>query len=51
MLRQPASRPGLHDVLLWVGVDDRGEELEIGGFEAEDGVLVIVHVMPTKYRK
>jgi hypothetical protein len=36
--------------LFWVGVDDRGLELEIAGIEFEDEILVI-HVMPTNFRK
>jgi hypothetical protein len=43
--------PGARDVLIWIGFDDRGEELEIAGFEAEDGAVVIIHAMPTKYRR
>ena len=36
--------------LFWVGVDNRGLELEIAGIEFEDEILVI-HVMPTNFRK
>lgn len=36
--------------LFWVGIDDRGLELEIAGVEFEDEILVI-HVMPTNFRK
>jgi hypothetical protein len=40
-------------LLLFVGKDSRGEELEIGIFPDErqgDG-WVVVHAMPTKYRR
>lgn len=31
----------------WVGIDDRGVELQIGGFVVDDGeTLLITHVMP-----
>ena len=36
--------------LFWIGVDDRGLELEIAGIEFEDGILVI-HVMPREFRR
>jgi hypothetical protein len=36
--------------LFWVGIDDRGLELEIAGVEFEDEILII-HVMPTNFRK
>lgn len=50
----PTALP-LHDdedpKLVWIGDDDRGVELEIVGVELEaDGVLLIIHVMPTHYR-
>ena len=35
--------------LFWIGVDDRGLELEIAGIEFEDEILVI-HVMPREFR-
>lgn len=34
----------------WIGVDERGRELEVLAFERPDCWLV-VHVMPTHYRK
>jgi hypothetical protein len=39
--------------LWWIGVDDRGVELEIIGFvDADDDALVIIkHVMPTAFRR
>ena len=39
--------------LRWVGVDDRGVELEIVGFVAaeDDDLVMIKHVMPTQFRK
>jgi hypothetical protein len=36
--------------LFWVGVDNRGLELEIAGIEFEDEILII-HVMPMNFRK
>jgi len=36
--------------LSWIGLDERGRELEIVAVERPDCFLVI-HVMPTHYRK
>jgi hypothetical protein len=41
---------------LWVGSDERGRELEIIAVETQGGrdpepVLLVLHVMPTHYRK
>ena len=36
--------------LFWVGINDRGLELEIAGVEFEDEILII-HVMPTNFRR
>lgn len=36
--------------LLWLGVDDRGLELEVIGIPIPRGVLII-HVMPRIYRR
>ena len=36
--------------LFWVGIHDRGLELEIAGVEFEDEILII-HVMPTNFRR
>ena len=36
--------------LFWVGVDDRGLELEIAGIEFADEILII-HVMPMNFRR
>ena len=36
--------------LFWVGIDDRGLELEIAGVEFDDEILII-HVMPTNFRR
>lgn len=41
---------------LWVGVDERGRELEIVAVQAQgekdpEPVLLVLHVMPTHYRK
>jgi hypothetical protein len=37
--------------LLWVGVDDRGIELEIIGLVADEDpdLVIIIHCMPTTY--
>ncbi len=45
----PADSDDLDDRLLWVGVDDRGVELEVIGID-QDGRLLIIHAMPTHYR-
>lgn len=34
----------------WIGDDERGRELEILAIEKPD-VLLIIHVMPTRYRR
>lgn len=34
----------------WIGYDDRADELEIVGFVVGD-ILLIPHVMPTRYRR
>ncbi len=36
--------------LVWVGLDDRGIELEIVALDLEDAVVVL-HVMPTGLRR
>ena len=36
--------------LLWIGVDDRGLELEIVGLYVGE-VLLIIHVMPYRFRR
>ena len=36
--------------LVWIGLDDRGIELEIVALDLDDAVLVI-HVMPTDLRR
>ena len=41
---------------LWVGVDERGRELEIVAVQTQgekdpEPVLLVLHVMPTHYRK
>lgn len=45
-----AADEELEDRLLWVGVDDRGVELEIVGVVEADYLLVI-HVMPRQFRR
>jgi len=36
--------------LVWIGLDDRGIELEIAALDLDDAVVVI-HVMPTSLRR
>jgi len=36
--------------LFWIGVDDRGLELEIAGIEFEEEILII-HLMPRDFRR
>jgi len=43
------SREGL-DLLSWVGLDPRGEELEITAVDYGNGDLGVFHAMATKYR-
>ena len=45
-----AGAPGEDDRLLWIGVDDRGVELEIIGVDLP-AYLLIMHVMPYAYRR
>jgi hypothetical protein len=41
----------MHDArLVWIGLDDRGIELEIVALDRTDDVVVI-HVMPTSLRR
>jgi len=50
---EPAVIPGdgdLDDRLLFIGVDDRGVELEVIAIEQPDHLLV-THVMPYAYRR
>ena len=44
------GRLNTKDKLIWVGIDDRGLELEIVAVAGNDYLLVI-HVMPTIFRK
>jgi hypothetical protein len=37
-------------LLRWVGVDDRGLELEIVAVGLADGSVLVIHVMPTQLR-
>jgi hypothetical protein len=46
----PADRDDLDDRLLWIGIDDRGVELEVIAVET-DGLLLVLHAMPTHYRR
>lgn len=45
----PADQDDLDDRLVWIGVDDRGVELEVIGIDQGERLLVI-HAMPTHYR-
>ncbi|OLT40608.1 hypothetical protein BJF85_05505 [Saccharomonospora sp. CUA-673] len=45
-----AGKDGYDDQLVWIGVDDRGVELEIVAVILPDFLLVI-HVMPTQFRR
>lgn len=50
---QPAriAATASHDArLVWIGLDDRGIELEIGALDRLEDVVVI-HVMPTSFRR
>jgi hypothetical protein len=46
----PARSETLDDRLVFVGVDDRGVELEIVAIQLP-GFLYIIHVMPTQFRR
>lgn len=46
----PASSDALDERLVFVGVDDRGIELEIIAIQLP-GFLYIIHVMPTQFRR
>jgi hypothetical protein len=39
-------------LLRWIGLDDRGIELELTGFVADEdsGLVIIIHVMPAAFR-
>lgn len=45
-----AGAEGEDDRLLWIGVDDRGVELEVIGVDLPD-YLLVMHVMPYAYRR
>lgn len=45
-----AAHSGLDARLVWVGVDDRGIELEIIALDLPQAIIVI-HVMPTALRR
>lgn len=50
---EPVSVPVTDTVdarLVWIGLDDRGVELEIVALDLPDAV-VVVHVMPTSLRR
>ena len=50
---EPMQRPGLfknEKKLTWIGIDDRGLELEVIGVEDEHEIFII-HVMPTIFIK
>jgi hypothetical protein len=46
----PASDGQADDRLVFVGVDDRGMELEVIAVQLPD-YLFVIHVMPTQYRR
>lgn len=46
----PASDGESDDRLVFVGVDDRGVELEVIAVQLAD-YLFVIHVMPTQYRR
>ena len=46
----PAPSDDLDDRLVFVGVDDRGVELEIIAIQLLD-FLFVIHVMPTTFRR
>ena len=39
------------DEYLWVGADDRGVPLEVAAVIVEDDLLLVLHVMPRRYRR
>lgn len=43
----PQGEPGW----LYIGPDDRGIELEVVAVEIEDDSLLVIHAMPTQYRR
>ena len=50
---QPVRIPATKDLearLVWIGVDDRGIELEIVALDLPDA-LVVIHVMPAALRR
>lgn len=50
---EPVRMPVLFDYeskLFWIGIDDRGLDLEIIGIESEEEVFII-HVMPITFIK
>jgi hypothetical protein len=50
---QVPATPKLDPRLVWIGVDDRGVELEIVALDLSDVIVVIhvIHVMPTDLRR
>jgi len=39
------------DEYLWVGADDRSVTLAIAAVVVEDDLLLVLHVMPRRYRR
>lgn len=39
------------DEYLWVGADDRGVTLEVVAVVVENHLLLVLHVMPRRYRR
>jgi hypothetical protein len=46
-----SGTPTGEGLLYWVGIDDRGLELEIVAVELSDGTALVIHVMPTLLRR
>jgi hypothetical protein len=51
---RPALSPGRlpgESLMRWVGLDDRGLELEIVAVDLGDETALVIHVMPTALRR
>jgi hypothetical protein len=49
MARTTPTQEG--DRLIWEGADDRGVELEIVAIVLNEDSLLVIHVMPSDYRR
>lgn len=38
-------------LIWWIGSDEEGNDLEVAGLTTHDGAIVLIHAMPTKWRK